>query len=783
MNSIMSLMNRVQEMNDLMMLVHLIIIFALCALILSSFRDRIASFSWFLSVLIAQVILNGWIYGGPAHASRYVLSIFAVFVFSVTIVLPGLLMRICPYLFHIGKYRGALFCFDLVRSLQPGRPLAKDRGRLHDAILAMTDGQEHLIKDLQTRLDRGNMSSKEKCFLIERILNALILSRKWLLAGDIVEKHRLKHDPKLSAAIGSNVVRVCCELGAFRDAGSVQAQLEGMKVSRNDDILRSISRIVLLSHIGDVESVQLALTRNSDWIRYIDPVQRQYLFELAVVRSGKLSHEEDSTQDRAKAYDPEAFVPSDLQEAALMRGSMPYRLLRQGLNRSIAMASTQNAPSSANPPSGVSNSLHATRTLLPQIPLLTVLLIGINLVLFAVQLIYQRDVGESRSGYLLGANWGVLTLHGEPWRLICSMFLHGGYMHLGFNMYALWTLGRSLEQIIGHFRFTLVYLLSGILGAVASALWHPNSFSLGASGAILGLVGGFFVVLFSGNGAFISVSENQRKQGLRSMATMLVLQAVIGLQVPNIDNAAHVGGLLGGVAIMYVLLWERRYVDIVERFKNRLSRGNSTDIRLDRQDMGPRLNSGAFASFALGGIGIISAVLVAFYVGNQMTLAGSLDRLGVRQQTYQSSSFIVPVTWKESKPGVFFDPLQELGPTLRIFEKIGQVGADDSEGEWVMISSMIMEEIRKTPGLRTIKVLGEQQMLTKDIARVVHRIVIDDNSVDQFDYFIKTGNDIAYIRCRVGPRDHAAYSKTFDKVVYSIIRGLTGNSAPGELDS
>ena len=88
-----------------------------------------------------------------------------------------------------------------------------------------------------------------------------------------------------------------------------------------------------------------------------------------------------------------------------------------------------------------------------------------------------------------GADFGPLTLRGEPWRLVSSMFLHAGILHLAFNGWALWTLGRLTERLLGGLPFALIYLMSGIAGDLASLLIHPMLVSVGASGAIFGAAG------------------------------------------------------------------------------------------------------------------------------------------------------------------------------------------------------------------------------------------------------------------------------------------------------
>ncbi len=142
-----------------------------------------------------------------------------------------------------------------------------------------------------------------------------------------------------------------------------------------------------------------------------------------------------------------------------------------------------------------------------------------------------------------GSNFGPRTLHGEWWRLITSCFLHGGAIHLAFNMYVLWDLGRMTERTYGSPGFALVYLVAGIGGSFASVMLNPQVNSVGASGAVFGVAGAFLAFLLRNRKKIEpSISQNLR----RSLLTFLLINLAIGFSIPGIDQAAHVGGLVTG---------------------------------------------------------------------------------------------------------------------------------------------------------------------------------------------------------------------------------------------
>jgi len=142
-----------------------------------------------------------------------------------------------------------------------------------------------------------------------------------------------------------------------------------------------------------------------------------------------------------------------------------------------------------------------------------------------------------------GSNYGRLTLKGEWWRLFTSMFLHGSIWHIGFNMLALWQVGQVTERIFGSARFAGLYLLAGLSGSLASVLWNPHVNSVGASGAIFGVIGGLLAFLGrKDSGVPPTVVKDLRG----SMVPFLLFSLWMGFIYPHTDNAAHIGGLIGG---------------------------------------------------------------------------------------------------------------------------------------------------------------------------------------------------------------------------------------------
>jgi membrane associated rhomboid family serine protease len=136
-----------------------------------------------------------------------------------------------------------------------------------------------------------------------------------------------------------------------------------------------------------------------------------------------------------------------------------------------------------------------------------------------------------------------LVTSGEWWRLISAGFLHGSIIHLLFNVYILWVIGSQLESIVGNIKFIIIYFVSLLGGSVASYLFSPfGSYSIGASGAIFGLMGAMLVV------------GRKRNLDISQITTLVAINVVIGFVLSGIDWRAHLGGLAAGAFITWVVL-------------------------------------------------------------------------------------------------------------------------------------------------------------------------------------------------------------------------------------
>lgn len=181
-------------------------------------------------------------------------------------------------------------------------------------------------------------------------------------------------------------------------------------------------------------------------------------------------------------------------------------------------------------------------------PLATMVLLAAN----AAWWLTAELVGSTRDPLSLldfGANYGPLVAGGEYWRLLSSVFLHIGIMHLALNSLGLLIYGMLLERAFGSLRFAFIYLASGLAGSTASFVANPLAISAGASGAIFGLLGALASCFLTGRG---SLGRGSRRDAA-GIGVLVAINLAWGFMVPGIDNWAHIGGLAMGFALGGVL--------------------------------------------------------------------------------------------------------------------------------------------------------------------------------------------------------------------------------------
>jgi len=170
-------------------------------------------------------------------------------------------------------------------------------------------------------------------------------------------------------------------------------------------------------------------------------------------------------------------------------------------------------------------------------PIATKVIIGLNVAVY-VWMVVRSGEPTRASGPVFewGATFGPFIAAGDWYRLVSGAFLHSGVMHLGMNMFLLWLLGQVMEPALGRINFVLVYVVSMLGGSLGVMLLDPGSPTVGASGAVFGLMGALVVLQ-------LRAGQSPWRSGI---GTLVVLNLVITFALPGVSVGGHVGGLLAG---------------------------------------------------------------------------------------------------------------------------------------------------------------------------------------------------------------------------------------------
>jgi membrane associated rhomboid family serine protease len=169
--------------------------------------------------------------------------------------------------------------------------------------------------------------------------------------------------------------------------------------------------------------------------------------------------------------------------------------------------------------------------------LVTKTLIAVNVIVYLITAVQGHGV-NSPGGRLFYDMflYGPAVAHGDWWRLITAAFLHASVIHIGFNMYVLWVIGAPVEQYLGRTRFVGLYFVSGLAGSAGALVLTPLALTVGASGAIFGILGALLIIEWQTTGRLAG-----------NAMTWIVINLALSFVISNVSIGGHVGGLIGGI--------------------------------------------------------------------------------------------------------------------------------------------------------------------------------------------------------------------------------------------
>jgi membrane associated rhomboid family serine protease len=171
--------------------------------------------------------------------------------------------------------------------------------------------------------------------------------------------------------------------------------------------------------------------------------------------------------------------------------------------------------------------------------LVTKSLIAINVAIYLITAVQGNGI-NAPGGSLFGKMFlfGPYVAQGDWWRLITAAFLHASVLHIGFNMLALWWIGAPVEQYLGRVRYLGLYLVSGLAGSAGALVLTPTAVTVGASGAIFGILGAMLILEWQTTGRLAG-----------NAMTLIVINLAISFSFAGISIGGHIGGLIGGILV------------------------------------------------------------------------------------------------------------------------------------------------------------------------------------------------------------------------------------------
>jgi rhomboid protease GluP len=217
------------------------------------------------------------------------------------------------------------------------------------------------------------------------------------------------------------------------------------------------------------------------------------------------------------------------------------------------MNTGSNFGSSPSPPPASEPTLADEETKQPPAPV-TWLLIAVNALVYLAMAATTQHLWQFTTGDLLawGGNFAPKVYGGDLWRSLTAIFVHGGVIHIGLNMWVLSGIGPFMERLLGATSYLLLYLFAGLAGNILGMMWHPDTVSVGASGAIFGLFGGLMGFLFVRRRL---IPPEVLRSLMQNALYFVVINTVLGFSVPGIDVAAHILGALGGFVAGVIASW------------------------------------------------------------------------------------------------------------------------------------------------------------------------------------------------------------------------------------
>ena len=460
-------------------------------------------------------------------------GMLALFVFVLAVVIPAFLRAAEVRALSADRLGLATTLGSLRALLQPGAGIGEELA-LRRRLLAVRQGRGDLVFPILRSAVETAQSEPRRVALREQLILLLVQDRRYDEA--VVEWERRPLPVETRPLLASAMVRALCEGGRVADAAAILRRLEEGPARRDVTALPHInqSRLIYLAFAGQVVAVSNLLA--GSFLSELPESTRAFWIGTAALYAGDVALAR-SQFERARDLASGPLAPRLRQVAEARLGELDHPREAPPVDPGLVVLVTERARQTL----GVSRR----RVRMRDMPVTLAMALANAAVFAAARVAHVEDDNEKLIAW--GANFHEAVRHQHQyWRLLTSAFLHVDWLHIVSNLYVLILIGRLVEPLYRSKRFTAIYLFAAITGSIGSVLGGRGGLSIGASGAIFGILGALIALLLRRRRAF---PESWRRTLLFNLTILLALEAYIDWRVAFIDNWAHLGGLVGGFVL------------------------------------------------------------------------------------------------------------------------------------------------------------------------------------------------------------------------------------------
>jgi rhomboid protease GluP len=493
--------------------------FCLFGLAAMCMRRRFDATGWIVPyVAILLLSVTGWWRQQP------VLIYTAGAIWALLVLLPLLIGNLCNRRFMQQRYTAARRLAQIVGWLHPADGFREQPRVIHALELAQRGDITAASEALQ------RFQNVKSLIGLVAVVNLYRITNQWeeLLVWQASHPQEIERYPQLLPAL----------LRARGETGDVRGMVEFYDRHRKQIAKlvpvasRDVCRLMLFAFCGKRQAAE-SLCAGS--LAMLPAPTRALWLATAELAAG--------ASESAKRRLEESLPAAD----SLMRGCIERRLSQLSVPPQPPDAAAERVIEEAARERGHEETFGSKRSLFSNRARVTQILITLNVLMFALEICLGGST-NLRALYRLGGLFPPSVREGEWWRLIASLFLHLGAIHLAMNMFALWILGPITEFALGRRRYLLVYLLAGV-GSMATVMLfssgRPGELTVGASGCIMGLVGATGALMLRG---WLRQKALAAKRGLVAMLAIVAMQTLFDSMVPQVSMTGHLSGALIGFA-------------------------------------------------------------------------------------------------------------------------------------------------------------------------------------------------------------------------------------------